>query len=382
MLKRSLILLLLLTLHAGPAATAAGGQSADARREFTPVQGANLSARMGAARKLADARPQKTPYWLAYSFDVRPGVSVDLYQEGAGNAAGGWPVKPAVPKGNEATRNLGVFLLYEPTGESVARVEVYNLDRQRDYGGHQVYWLGASRADESLNLLRALVKERQVRKVAEPAVTAIALHNDARAASVLEDVARHSTYERARTMAIFWLGQFDGQQPFLAALVGNDEESTEVRKQAAFSIGVGRDKGALDALQGLYGPVGNREVKKQIIFAASVSEPQDKALDFLINVAQTEADRELRKLAIFWLGSKAAERVPAGAREGGQSVFGEMQGQTIFAISRRPAEEATPLLSKIATTHPNVAVRQEAMFWLGQINGEQALKVFREVLKK
>ena len=59
------------------------------------------------------------------------------------------------------TRNLGVFLLREPSDTAVTRVEVYNLDRAREYSGYRVYWLGRAGNEESLNLLRGLVEGRQ-----------------------------------------------------------------------------------------------------------------------------------------------------------------------------------------------------------------------------
>src|ERR1051326_6177376 len=44
-------------------------------QSFTAVEGADLMARLEAAQ--SRARPRQTPYWSAYSFDVRPGVAVD-----------------------------------------------------------------------------------------------------------------------------------------------------------------------------------------------------------------------------------------------------------------------------------------------------------------
>src|SRR5688500_8011566 len=42
---------------------------------FTAVAGADLVARLEAASSRAS--DSKTPYWSAYSFDVRPGIAVD-----------------------------------------------------------------------------------------------------------------------------------------------------------------------------------------------------------------------------------------------------------------------------------------------------------------
>src|ERR1041385_3860467 len=44
-------------------------------QSFTAVEGADLMSRLEAAQ--ARARSKQTPYWSAYTFDVRPGVAVD-----------------------------------------------------------------------------------------------------------------------------------------------------------------------------------------------------------------------------------------------------------------------------------------------------------------
>ena len=47
----------------------------NAAQSFTAVEGADLAARMEAA--IRRGRTGQTPFWSAYSFDVRPGVAID-----------------------------------------------------------------------------------------------------------------------------------------------------------------------------------------------------------------------------------------------------------------------------------------------------------------
>src|SRR3954469_8749197 len=44
-------------------------------QSFTPVEGADLMAKLDAAQ--ARGRARQTPYWSAYTFDVRPGIAID-----------------------------------------------------------------------------------------------------------------------------------------------------------------------------------------------------------------------------------------------------------------------------------------------------------------
>src|ERR1044072_8503609 len=63
-------------------------------QNFTPVQGATLQARHEAAAAQATSARQ-TRYWTAYSFDVRPGVAVDVdyvSEDGRFSIRGTWDV--------------------------------------------------------------------------------------------------------------------------------------------------------------------------------------------------------------------------------------------------------------------------------------------------
>ena len=355
------------------------GSGAIQRPGFVAVEGANLNGRMDAAVRLGSAA--RARYWTAYAFDVRPGVSVDADWDGKRASVDGVNISFDTMR---ETRNLGVFLLREPNDTAVTRVEIYNLDRAREYSGYRVYWLGRAGNEESLNLLRGLVEGRQANSVGEHATMAIALHDDARVAGMLKNFIQQSSVEKLRTSAVFWIGQVGGETQFLADLARNESEGREVRKQAAFAIGISKDSDAISTLQNLYSSVTNRDVKEQIIFAVSINEDKDAAVNFLIDVAGKDNDHEARKKAIFWLGQKAGERSLNALKDTLDSADAdtEVQKQAVFAISQRSKDESVPLLIKIAKTHANPAVRKQAIFWLGQTGDERAVDFFKEILLK
>ncbi|HEX8119599.1 MAG TPA: hypothetical protein VF521_20160, partial [Pyrinomonadaceae bacterium] len=96
---------------------------------FTPAQGATLQAKAESAQAHAAAARQ-TRYWTAYSFDVRPGVAVDVdyvSDDGRFSIRGTWDVGDSgtyfVGDGVSAsnypgleTRSLGVFALRDSAG--------------------------------------------------------------------------------------------------------------------------------------------------------------------------------------------------------------------------------------------------------------------------
>ena len=384
MLKRIFLVSLVVAI-----VSISAGHSSAQRQGFISVEGTSLRAKLDSAEKQGHAKQAR--FWTAYSFDVRPGVAVDVEWHSDGNTTIVNGTSVSIGSKIE-TRNLGVFVLHDPGDGAVARVEIYNLDRQREYSGYPVYWLGRAGNEESLNYLKGLADSNRVGDSQKHSIVAIALHDDPRVGGMLEDFVRNGV-DGVRSTAVFWLGQIPGHLSFLVELVRNEQENTKVRKEAAFAIGVGREQGSMAALESLYSAINSREVKKQIIFAASVNKDDvpgslarndDDGVSFMIKVAERDPDRELRKQALFWLGQKAGKRsleVLGNVVEKSDDDT-EVQKHAVFAISQRRRDEAVPLLIKIAKTHPKAEVRKQAMFWLGQTGDDRALEFFKEILSK
>jgi HEAT repeat protein len=344
----------------------------DQTSRFTPVEGADLRARLAAAIKQARSRSSQSRFWTAYAFDVRPGVGVDIVIIGSGGSRIDINGVSHSSSGKYETRNLGVFLLHETDGSQVTRAEVYNLERPRDYSGYPVYWLGRATNDESLSFLKTLIATTRSSDVADSATDAIGLHDDQRVEGMLKELIKSSSIEKVRITAVSWLGNFPGQVEYLAALVRNDRESVEVRKEAADALGDSQDAAALTSLQTLYAAVNNREVKRELLDSIAESKDEAAAVRFLIKVTETEPDRELRKEAIDGLGEskdpaslKALEKLIDDP-----NTDADLQQEAVEAISEKEPDVAVPLLVKFAKTHKSIGVRREAMDHLGEIPGQ------------
>jgi HEAT repeat protein len=358
------------------------------RERFIVVEGADLRAKLETARGMGRRASPQTRFWAAYSFDVRPGVTVD---PGGGEFRGNmmsygdttiFTGKPGDMISE--TRNLGVFMLYEADGNSVNRVEIYNLDHKREYSNYPVYWLGRGGNEESLSVLRALAEQNQPDGVAEHATVAIAIHDDPRASDMLKVLVRNSKNQDVRRTAVHWLGFIGVETNFLADLVRNENEDADVRRSAGHALGVSSDPASLGVLTNLYATIANRELKRNLIHSISINSNQDAAVDFLIKLARAEADHEARNQALFWLGHKAGEKSLGVLKDVVEKEDDdtEVQKQAVFVISRRPVDEAVPLLIKIARTHQKPEVRKQAMFWLGRTGDPRALAFFEEILGK
>lgn len=379
-------ILILLSLVCSALTMAAGRQVSQER--FRTVEGSSLADKFDAAVRRTDTDSPQTPFWTAYTFDLKPGVAVDAKItefNGSIETFAGTQVFIGTEKGVPAeTRHLGIFVLHQPHAKSVTRVEIYNLDRERRYDGYPVYWLGHAANTESLNYLRRLAESNQSDEIAVRATVAIALHSDPSVSATLEDFVRRSSSASVRAASIYWLGQIGGEQRFLADLVRNEGDE-QTRVQAARAIGLGRDRAALATLQSLYGSVEDREVKTSLIEAALINKERAAAATFLLRIARQEADPELRTQATRLLSELAAQHLLEERQENLNNLNLETQAEMVRveAIGReRAKEEAVSLLISVARTHPRTGVRVMAILSLGKINEPRVLNLFSELIAR
>ncbi|HEX8128331.1 MAG TPA: HEAT repeat domain-containing protein [Pyrinomonadaceae bacterium] len=355
---------------------------------FIQVEGADLRAKLDAAANRA--RAGRTPYWSAYSFDVRPGVAVDPGGgefHGSMNTSGGTTVFVGTSNGMTVeTRNLGVFLLREAGGSGITRMEIYNLDRKREYSGYPVYWMGRAGNEESLNYLRGLAESTpspasntNAGLLNQHATLAIALHDDARVGGILKQFVKASGNQKVRSTAVYWIGQIGGETEFLATLVRNESEDAKVRRQAAHAIGASRDRAALSTLQSLYDGLAQftpaqREVRRGIIHSVSDNENREGASAFLVKVAKTDPDKESRRAAVHALGERGRDSVIDDL----MSIFASDQEQDVrravlHALKETGTPRAQAKILEVARTGNNADMRRHAIHMLAEVEGEAML---------
>lgn len=367
-----------------------GGVALGQARNFTPVEGANLKARIDGAIVAGRASAPNGRFWVGYQFEVRPGVAVDFEIV---DSAGGVYISTMDGTSmmfdtRHETRELGVFLLFDTQRNAFTRAEVYNLQRKHEFGGYPVYWAGRVTNEESLNYLKSITEssDPEMKRLAERATFAIAVHDDARVDAILTEMIRKPVSESMRSRAIHWLGNTGESQAkttLFTEIVRNTQESTDARLSAMSALGMSRSAATLPVLQNLFETMTTRELKRRALTGIARNDNNDGAASYLIRVAETEKDMELRKNAIASLGRIAGQKslgALTSTVEGDTEV--ELQKQAVVAIGRRPKDEAIPILIRTARNHPKMPVRKVAIQVLGQTGDERAVAFFRELLSK
>jgi HEAT repeats len=167
------------------------------------------------------------------------------------------------------------MVLIRVQGSEIRRVRPVSGDCQVDAGGLALYWLGDVNTAQSVEFLKTLLGEANVRENSDGALSAIALHRDAAAAAAILDLAKNGT-PKARQRALFWIAR-------------------RAESQAAGII-----TQAIDTDPDV-------EVKKQAVFALSQL-PRDEATPLLIKLARSHTNPIVRKQAMFWLGQSKDPR--------------------------------------------------------------------------
>jgi HEAT repeat protein len=360
-------------------------------KSFIPVEGANLKAKMDGAIVAGKANAPAGRFWVGYQFEVRPGVAIDFEVVDSGGGvymSGVYMSMDHTFDPRHETRELGLFLLYDTQREAFIRAEVYNLRRTHEFSGYPVYWAGRISNEESLNYLKSIVDSPAppMNRLAERATFAISLHDDARVDTMLSEMIRRPIDEPMRSRAIFWLGntpETTAKNTLFTEIIRNNQESTEARQHAMSALAMSRSAAALPLLQNLFETMTTRDLKRRALTGIARNDNSDAAATYLIRVAETEKDIELRKSAISNLGRIAGQK-SLGALTSTVDGDGdiEVQKQAVIAIGRRPKDEAIPILIRTARNHPKMAVRKVAIQVLGQTGDERAVAFFRELLSK
>src|ERR1041385_2377944 len=339
-------------------------------QSFTAVEGADLMARLDAAREKARAR--QSPYWSAYAFDVRSGVAIDpAIREfhGSMNTMGDTTVFVGTTADGMTveTRNLAIFLLRDPSGNQITRMEVYNLERKREYSGYPVYWLGRANNEESLNYLRALAAATPLDALSERAVLGIALHDDARVSGMLKTFVQSSPNPRVRSSAVYWLGQTGGEMAFLASLVRNDSEDKKIRRSAAHSISESHDRGTIATTKSLYSEVKDPDIRRSVISAAGNSDEVDAAVAFLLGIAKSDADWEARRVAVRRLGEFQREDVVDEVMKiYGSDASMEVKKAALQSLAETKSTRPEDKLFEVARGTDAIELRRQAIRSLGE----------------
>jgi len=115
---------------------------------------------------------------------------------------------------------------------------------------------------------------------------------------------------------------------------------------------------------------------------ALIWHPGDEPLNTVVALARDDRRTYVRGQALFWLAQRAGQQAVGAIRTAVDSdPETEVKRKAVFALSQLPKDEGVPLLIDVARNNSNREVRKQAMFWLGQSKDPRAISFFEQILK-
>jgi HEAT repeat protein len=248
-------------------------------------------------------------------------------------------------------RRKAVFLIaqQDALGTEDILLESVRSDPDADVRSQAVFWLSQVATERAVGALDSILRFSQDSEIQDKAVFALSQHESPRAQQALRTfVERAETPEAAREKAIFWLGR------------------SETAENATF-------------LQSLYGRLKSDELKKRVLLSLSQMGGEANGR-WLLGIARDSSQGiEMRKQALFWAGQGGVS-IAELTRLYGTVGDREMREQLIFVYSQRDEPAALEKLIEIAKRDPNAELRKRALFWLGQSDDSRAVQAIQDII--
>lgn len=220
----------------------------------------------GLARELQTIVRQGPAVWVGYRVPIAASRGERL--DGAPTCCGRCRLEPPTD----------LVMLIKVDRDGVVDIRPEAVDCDIDASGTPLVWLDTVRPDDSVTWLAGVARDTSARtgRLADRALTALALHASAAASPVLVDLARTGSTAQLKGRALFWLAQRAVEEaiPTITSALDNDPDT---------------------------------EVKKQAVFALSRM-PKDDGVPRLIELARSHRNPEVRRQAFFWLGQSRDPR--------------------------------------------------------------------------
>lgn len=240
--------------------------------------------------------------------------------------------------------------------QRITKVRTFSPGCAVDASGMPLFWVSGVKPAESVELLAQIASSSSVddgykKSVAQHAIAAIAIHDDAAADRALEKFIAQGQPDRLREQTALWLGTERGKR------------GLEILRAA------------------VKGDPSERFRERALIGFAQSQEPD--ALKDLIRMGREDSSTRVRGQAIFWLaqagGKKEAEHITDAIENDPET---EVKKKAVFALTQIPHDEGIPMLIQVAKTNKNAVVRKQAIFWLGQSHDSRALDYLEQILTK
>jgi hypothetical protein len=170
------------------------------------------------------------------------------------------------------------------------------------------------------------------------------------------------------------IGRADGQTVSIRKYVGGRWPASS----GTGDLGIVDPGEAARYLLSIASGLGNRNAN-EAISAAAIADVTMLAPELTRLMRNADATIEARKDALFWLGESDVSASDFAHLYGREQPF-PLREQWTFVLAQRHDDPAIDKLIEIARTDADTEIRKRAMFWLGQTKDAKAVQFLHDIL--
>ncbi|HEX6090591.1 MAG TPA: HEAT repeat domain-containing protein [Gemmatimonadales bacterium] len=169
----------------------------------------------------------------------------------------------------------------------------------------------------------------------------------------------------------------------LRSVAEREDLPDEVRTQALFFIAQGGTAEDLAYLRSVYGKMKSSESKQHVMAAMMAHQSRENAQWLIGIAKDRNEDLELRKQALFFAGNAGATTDDLLAVYNSFPDDPEMRQHMLVVLGQRSSDPAAVgHLIQIARTEKDPELRKMALFWLSQTDDPRATKLLEDLLEE
>jgi HEAT repeat protein len=262
-------------------------------------------------------------------------------------------------------------------------IKIAETDPDRELRREAIDGLGDSRDPASLKAIEKIINDHNAdTDLQRAAVDALSEKEKDEAVPLLIKIAKTHGSAEVRREAIDHLGEIPGQLSFLVDVARNESENLDLRKEAIGAIGESEDADSIKTLQSLYSSITSREVRREILDAISESPDREAALNFLLKVARSDADQEIRQEALSGLGEMNDDRaIEALSELYGSERNEEMKEEILDALAESNTKRGLRKLIEVAKSDPSPRMRRKAIEALAECDDPEAAEFLEKIIR-
>jgi HEAT repeat protein len=262
-------------------------------------------------------------------------------------------------------------------------IKIAETEPDRELRREAIDGLGSSHDPASLRALEKIIDDQNAdSEIQREAVDALSEKEKDEAVPLLVKIAKTHRNAEVRREAIDHLGEIPGQLSFLIEVARNESEIPDLRRKAIEAIGESADADSIKTLQSLYSAITSREVRREILDAISESQDREAALNFLLKVARSDSDQEIRQEALSGLGEMNDDRaIDALSELYGSERSEEVKEEILDVLAESNSKRGLRKLIEVAKSDPSPKMRRKAIEALGESNDPEAAEFLEKIIR-